>query len=75
MKLTFTCPLSGKNYLSEKYALLGDYTITDSKADRKRLIGRVAVHEPCPHCGQHHTLGVEEVVCPLTDRNDDPSEN
>ena len=75
MKLTFTCPLLGKNYRSEKYALLGGYTIADSEPGRKRLIGRVAVHDPCPHCGQHHTLGVEDLACPLTAKDHDSSDN
>lgn len=65
MELFFTCPVSDKEYTTDKYTLLAGHKIVTAGHDQKKLKGRVAVDSPCPHCGKMHTYSIDEILCPL----------
>ncbi|GKT10240.1 hypothetical protein [Desulforhabdus sp. TSK] len=64
MELYFTCPVTGKGYLSEDWRILGELKTREDSEGGKVLVGTVEVE--CPDCGSAHAYPAEELVCPLS---------
>ncbi len=62
MELCFVCPVTGKDYASEGWWIMGELRVREDARGNRVLVGRVAVE--CPHCGNTHSYSVEELVCP-----------
>ena len=55
MEFVFNCPATGKIFETAAFRMV----------DNRRLDARVAIEEPCPHCGRHHTYRADEMICPF----------
>lgn len=62
MQLCFVCPVTGKDYASENWWILGELHIREEIGGIRMLAGKVAVE--CPYCRSTHAHLVEELVCP-----------
>ena len=65
MKLTFTCPTSGRMFDTDAYRVVEDRGVVTDPAGGRTWNAAVALSRPCPHCGDHHRWSVSELACPF----------
>lgn len=64
MELYFTCPLTGRGFMSENWRIQGKLQVREEPGGVRTLLGTVEVD--CPVCGSTHAYSTEELVCPLS---------
>lgn len=64
VELYFRCPLTGKDFFSYDWHIVGELQIEEGIQEMRTVTGEVAV--PCPHCQSRHVYRAEELSCPLT---------
>lgn len=64
MELYFVCPVTGREYASENWQIVGELHVREGLRGDRTLVGSVSVE--CPYCRSVHTYCVEDLACPWT---------
>lgn len=65
MEFVFNCPATGKIFETAAFRMVDNNGVVTEADGSRRLDARVAIEEPCPHCGRHHTYRADEMICPF----------
>jgi hypothetical protein len=65
IKFIFTCPTQSKTFESSDFKIVDNQGVITDETGNKTLNARVALNEPCPHCGRKHMYHAGEIACPF----------